>query len=212
MRAGRHSRNAGSFLRKELGEALRIGLCRAKAPPQAALFVWKSHLGPFGASVFLRKAAIIRRLTAPPSGIKVLALCAGYTRILARLGSPLQDSHLPEEEGFCTTSCTLGDTKGIPVTQALYSLPAGQSNPSPSARRAVAPFNTTCRRSRPQPAAPAAPLFYLRRSRHHHLQRQSRCRPLLHNPPPKGGHNPRGEAPSTLTPKACPMASSPSAR
>ena len=27
------SRNAGSFLRKELGGALRIGLCRAKAPP-----------------------------------------------------------------------------------------------------------------------------------------------------------------------------------
>ena len=27
---------------------------------------------------------------------------------------------------------------------------------------------------------------------------------LLHNPPPTGGHNPRGEAPSTLTPKACP--------
>jgi len=27
---------------------------------------------------------------------------------------------------------------------------------------------------------------------------------LLHNLPPTGGHNPRGEAPSTLTPKACP--------
>ena len=27
---------------------------------------------------------------------------------------------------------------------------------------------------------------------------------LLHNPPPTGGHNPRDEAPSTLTPKACP--------
>ena len=28
---------------------------------------------------------------------------------------------------------------------------------------------------------------------------------LLHNPPPAGGHNPRGAAPSTLTPKVCPM-------
>ena len=27
-----------------------------------------------------------------------------------------------------------------------------------------------------------------------------------HNPPPSSGHNPRGEAPSTLTPKACPRA------
>ena len=26
-----------------------------------------------------------------------------------------------------------------------------------------------------------------------------------HNLPPTGGHNPQGEAPSTLTPKACPM-------
>ena len=179
------------------------------------MFVWKSHLGSFGASAFLRKAAIIRRLTAPPSGIKVLALCAGYTRILARLGSPLQDSHLPEEEGFCTTSCTLGDTKGIPVTLTSYSLPAGQSNPSPSARRAVAPFlHNLPTQSAPTCGASRAPPFYLRRSRHHHLQRRSRCRPLSaseHNPPPKGGHNPRGEAPSIFTPKACPMASSPSA-
>ena len=27
---------------------------------------------------------------------------------------------------------------------------------------------------------------------------------LLHNPPPTGGHNPRGAAPSTLTPQVCP--------
>ena len=26
----------------------------------------------------------------------------------------------------------------------------------------------------------------------------------MHNPPPTGGHNPRGAAPSTLTPKVCP--------
>ena len=34
------------------------------------------------------------------------------------------------------------------------------------------------------------------------------CRPperSEHNPPTAGGHNPRGEAPSTLTPKVCPM-------
>ena len=30
---------------------------------------------------------------------------------------------------------------------------------------------------------------------------------LLHNPPPAGGHNPRGEAPSTLTPQACHLSS-----
>ena len=29
---------------------------------------------------------------------------------------------------------------------------------------------------------------------------------LLHNPPPAGGHNPRGAAPSTLTPQVCPKA------
>ena len=177
------------------------------------MFVWKSHLGPFGASAFLRKAAIIRRLTAPPSGIKVLALCAGYTRILARLGSPLQDSHLPEEEGFCTTSCTLGDTKGIPVTQTLYSSPVGRyHNPRPEGPLPLStqPADAVGPNLRRQPRPP----FYLRRSRHHHLQRRSRCRPLSaseHNPPPKGGHNPRGEAPSIFTPKACPMASSPSA-
>ena len=28
---------------------------------------------------------------------------------------------------------------------------------------------------------------------------------LLHNPPPTGGHNPRGEAPSTLAPQARPI-------
>ena len=27
----------------------------------------------------------------------------------------------------------------------------------------------------------------------------------IHNPPPAGGHNPRGAAPSTLTPQACPL-------
>ena len=34
-----------------------------------------------------------------------------------------------------------------------------------------------------------------------HLQRRRRCRPLSaseHNPPPSGGHHPRGEAPSTF--------------
>ena len=34
-----------------------------------------------------------------------------------------------------------------------------------------------------------------------HLQRRRRCRPLSaseHNPPPSGGHNPRGKAPSTF--------------
>ena len=46
-------------------------------------------LGPCGASDFLRKSAIIRRL---------------WRHLL------------PKEEGFCTTSCTRGDTKGILVT------------------------------------------------------------------------------------------------
>ena len=47
------------------------------------------------------------------------------------------------------------------------------------------------------------------KGRHHHPQRQSRCRPLseaIHNPPPAGGHNPRAKGPSTLTPQVCPMA------
>ena len=49
----------------------------------------------------------------------------------------------------------------------------------------------------------------LRRSRHRHLQRRRRCRPLseaIHNPPPAGGHNPRAKGPSPLTPQACPKA------
>ena len=51
MRAGRQSRNAGSFLRKELGEALRIGpkdfekTCRPYIP------------SPNGDTSFLRKEA-----------------------------------------------------------------------------------------------------------------------------------------------------------
>ena len=53
--AERKSRNAGSFLRKELGEALRIGLNIRRA----ALCV---TLGPCGALDFLRKSAIIRHL------------------------------------------------------------------------------------------------------------------------------------------------------
>ena len=45
---------------------------------------------------------------------------------------------------------------------------------------------------------------YRPRGRYHNPQRRRRCRPLseaIHNPPPTGGHNPRGAAPSTLTPK-----------
>ena len=67
MRAGRQYRNAGSFLRKELGEALRIG---------------PKDLTPL--------SSVAYGATRWP-GFKVFALCAGYAHILARLRSPLQD-------------------------------------------------------------------------------------------------------------------------
>ena len=63
---------------------------------------------------------------------------------------------------------------------------------------------------RPKTPTPAASFFKSApKGRHHHPQRQSRCRPLseaIHNPPPAGGHNPRAKGPSTLTPQVCPMA------
>jgi hypothetical protein len=43
-------------------------------------------------------------------------------------------------------------------------------------------------------------LYSSPKGRYHNPQRRRRCRPLSaseHNPPPTGGHNPRGEAPST---------------
>ena len=63
------SRNAGSFLRKELGEALRN--TENKQRPDAV------PPSPDGATRW--------------PGFKVFALCAGYAHILARLRSPLQD-------------------------------------------------------------------------------------------------------------------------
>ena len=50
-------------------------------------------------------------------------------------------------------------------------------------------------------------LYSSPKGRYRHPQRRRRCRPLskaIHNPPPTGGHNPRGVAPSTFTPKMCP--------
>ena len=50
-------------------------------------------------------------------------------------------------------------------------------------------------------------LYSSPKGRYHHPKRRGRCRPperSEHNLPPTGGHNPRGEAPSILTPKACP--------
>ena len=69
-------------------------------------------LGPGGASDFLRKSAIIRRL---------------------------RRHLLPKEEGFGTSSCSTGDTKGNPVTSALYSSPPKAAIPQPSGQRPVKP-------------------------------------------------------------------------
>ena len=74
------------------------------------------HIRPLRGLGFFTKIRYPPSPSATPSGIKVFALCAGYTQILARLGSLLQDSYLPEEEGFSITSCSTVDTKGIPVT------------------------------------------------------------------------------------------------
>ena len=59
------SRNAGSFHWKELPD-------RAEDRPEYTTRSVMCHLGPFGASDFLRKSAILRRLR---PGIKVFALC-----------------------------------------------------------------------------------------------------------------------------------------
>ena len=66
-----------SFLRKELGEALRIGPNLFSERPDAPI---------------LRR---LRRHLRP--GFKVFALCAGYAHIIARLRNPLQDFCLRKE-------------------------------------------------------------------------------------------------------------------
>ncbi|WP_298025291.1 hypothetical protein, partial [uncultured Dialister sp.] len=43
---------------------------------------------------------------------ELISASLGKSAIIRRLWRHL----LPKEEGFCTTSCTRGDTKGIPVT------------------------------------------------------------------------------------------------
>ena len=82
------------------------------------------------------------------------------------------------------SSCRMTQ-KGKSVTLTLYSSP-GRAIPQPSARRAVKLKN---------PRAPKG----------QSILRTVPFTTLLHNLPPAGGHNPRGAAPSTLTPKACPM-------
>ena len=82
--------------------------------------------------------------------------------------------------------------KANPVTLTSYSSPE-RAIPQPSARKAVKLKN-------PPAVRPV------------HLKNpfpQPFSSTLLHNPPPSGGHNPRGEAPSTLTPKVCPRAVNP---
>ena len=82
------------------------------------------------------------------------------------------------------SSCRMTQ-KGKSVTLTLYSSP-GRAIPQPSARRAVKLKN---------PRAPKG----------QSILRTVPFTTLLHNLPPAGGHNPRGAALSTLTPKACPM-------
>ena len=68
--------------------------------------------------------------------------------------------------------------KGKPVTLTLQALPQS-GNPQPSARRAVKLKNPWARKG------PS-------------ILRTFPYTTLLHNLPPSGGHNPRGEAPSTF--------------
>ena len=106
-RAGRKARNVGSFLRKELPDRAED---RSKITQECRLLT----LGPGGASDFLRKSAIIRRL---------------------------RRHLLPKEEGLGTSSCSTSDTKPNPVTLTIYSSPPKAAIPQPSARRAVKPKN-----------------------------------------------------------------------
>ena len=93
MGAGKQSRNAGSFLRKELGEALRN--TENKQRPDAV------PPSPDGATRW--------------PGFKVFALCAGYAHILARLRSPLQDFCLWKGAKNCrkAATTTLGLCEGV---------------------------------------------------------------------------------------------------
>ena len=114
---GRQSRNAGSFLRKELGEALRIG-----------------------PNFFPRlNAPILRRLTATPAGralrcslnVQAMLTQEPGSEILCRISEP----------GSCSSSWSTGDTKASSVTLTIYSSPPQAAIPQPSARRAVKPKN-----------------------------------------------------------------------
>ena len=69
-------------------------------------------LGPGGASDFLRKSAIIRRL---------------------------RRHLLPKDEGLGTSSCSTSDTKPNPVTLTIYSSPPKAAIPQPSGQRPVKP-------------------------------------------------------------------------
>ena len=95
--------------------------------------------------------------------------------------SPAQKSYaglLPKEGGFCSSSCSCGDTNASPVTLTSYSSPPKAAIPQPSGQRPVklknppargrSNFRTVFRPSEPFPRP-----------------RASANTTLLHNPPPQ---------------------------
>ena len=116
--AGRLARNAGSFLRWQscIGLPSRAQLAHS-LPIKGPSFCLPDRDGagrsPEDRSENLRKrpdAPILRRLRRHP---------------------------LPVEGGFCSTSCSTGDTKASPVTLTIYLSPPKAAIPQTSAQSAV---------------------------------------------------------------------------
>ena len=125
-------------------------------------------------------------------------------------GAPYESSPLAtQREAPECFSCYMIQ-QGHPVTLTLYLSPEGRYHHL-QRRRRCRPLSASVHNPSIQPAASAAPpLFLLAAKPLPQPSARQGCRPLseaIHNPPPLGGHNPRGAAPSTLTPQVCPKAS-----
>jgi len=118
MGAGKQSRNAGSFLRKELGEALRN--TENKQRPDAV------PPSPDGATRW--------------PGFKVFALCAGYAHTRARLRNPLQDFCLGKGAINCGGAATF-PLSGSEHNLSLQPAAAGGHNLQPRRGWPSSPLN-----------------------------------------------------------------------
>ena len=107
---------------------------------------------------------------------------------------------LPGEGGSGSSSCSTGDTEANPVTH----LPppsmgegdrdSGGRGPRQRHIKLIAEDDTF-------PSEPSEPFEPFEPGPPPQPSARQGRRPFLHNPPPSGGHNLRGEALSTFTPK-----------